>query len=732
MQIFINELRRVYSLKRIIIIGCLIIASCMLYINEQKDNLIYIEYAGIMDNGEYYNVNWEEFSAGTEQYVQKRIQYAQDYNNKIAEIINKAQENLGISIFAKKGSFSYNNQMRVQEDFARIESLEVVPVNDCAIETFISYNYAVFFMLAAMYLVIEAMNFNEKKSLGMLIYAAPYGRIRLGMARAAVIICSALLISVVFIVCNLVVAFGMYGGTEVLTTPIQSMMRFEKYTSCITVVQGIMVYGIYTACGLAVLGLLLWLLLGVFKDVVLAVAGIVFFVAIEGILFYIPSQSILAIFKYANIFSLIMSRGWMSSYINVKVFDNAIPIHIVVISYIVIVLILCLILGIYVSGKRLIGTNNVFSIFADKTKQLWQSFLANIPTGLIDVYSIMTKHKGLWLLAIAVVICVSNSRIGAAQYTTVSVIKCGMYDELEGKTNEEIRLYIEQIREGLDELKSCQSEAVESYKAGTGSIENVMYYNACVADFYNKVSAVNDIEKQLDRLEALYNEKAIEGELVNEEAFSYLLGEAAWDTESFNLICMFLVVVLLGTAFFAYEDEKNVRPIIITTQNGRAGYYYRKIIILGGICLCMCLVEIIIFGNNVIDKYGFNNGNAGIQSLGWLTDYPLKINIYTYIIVAFVYRCLMMISIVLIISGTTIMYGRLISIAIGIILLMPHFLYQLGIEVMKHFSIIKYMQYTSMQGGVSELTLSGVVLLGMLIIGIILAVKGYKNWKLLK
>lgn len=732
MQIFINELRRVYSIKRIMIIVCLVVASCMFYMNEQKDNIVYTEYAKIMESGDYYNVNWEEFSAGTEQYVQERIKYAQNYNNKIAEIIKKAQENLGISIFAKKGSFSYNNQLRVQEDFARVENIELIPVNDCATETFISYNYLVFFMLAAMYVVIEAMNFNDRKSLGMLIYSAPYGRRQLGVARAAVIISSALLISGLFIVCNLVVAFGMYGGVEVLMSPIQSMMRFEKCTSCITVAQGIMVYGMYTACGLSVAGLLLWLLLGVFRDIVLSVAGIVFFIAIEGILFYIPSQSVFVVLKYANIFSLIMSRSWMSSYINVNVINNAIPVQVVVISYIVTVLIVCLIGGIYVSGQKVIATENILSKFADKIRQLWQKVISHIQVGLIDVYSIMTKHKGLLLLAIAVVILMNNSRIGAAQYTTVSVIKCGMYEELEGKSNEEIRLYIEQIKDSLETLVNQQNEAIEGYKAGTGSIENVMYYNACVADFYNKVSAVTDIENQLNRLEALYNEKAIEGKLVNEEAFSYLMGEEAWETESINLMCIYLVVILLGAAFFAYEDEKNVRTIIITTKNGRVCYYIKKLIILGIICLFACLMEIVIFGNNVIDKYGFDNGNACIQSLGWLTDYPLKLNINTYIVAAYVYRGMMMVSVVLIIAGCTVMYGRFISIAIGVILLMPHLLSLLGIEVMEHFSIIKYMQYTSMQGGVAELSLSAGVLLGMLVTGIILAVKGYKNWKLLK
>ena len=67
-------------------------------------------------------------------------------------------------------------------------------------------------MLAAMVTIVAALDLNGKKSLGVILYAAPNGRYRLGVSRVIIICVSAMLISVLFTTAHILVGFGIYGG----------------------------------------------------------------------------------------------------------------------------------------------------------------------------------------------------------------------------------------------------------------------------------------------------------------------------------------------------------------------------------------------------------------------------------------------------------------------------------------------------------------------------------------
>ena len=149
MIIFIREFRRIYSVRRMVIIVSMLIKSCVLYFNEQSGNVLYKQYSEVMERPDYEKIDWTSVWSGVTRLIQEREMYVADYTQNISQIFSQAEKNLVIGIFSLKGSFSYHNQKKVIDDFTGL--LEVTPevINDSAMRTVFSYNYQIFFMLAA-------------------------------------------------------------------------------------------------------------------------------------------------------------------------------------------------------------------------------------------------------------------------------------------------------------------------------------------------------------------------------------------------------------------------------------------------------------------------------------------------------------------------------------------------------------------------------------------------------
>ena len=183
---------------------------------------------------------------------------------------------------------------------------------------------------------------------------------------------------------------------------------------------------------------------------------------------------------------------------------------------------------------------------------------------------------------------------------------------------------------------------------------------------------------------------------------------------------------------FAYDDEKNTRAVIISTPNGRTGYYVKKLVMLSVVSVIMCVAESLIFGINIVGVYGLEHIGAYVQSLSWMTQYPFKINMLTYIILTVCYRIIFFEAIILIIAGFAVMYGRFVGVAIGIAGLMPYLILQLGVQVAEPLSIIKYLQYSGYQSGVVQSVFSGIVAAVFLVCGAVCTRFGTANWRRLK
>ena len=729
MAVFLNELRRVYSLKRVLIMLCLLFVSCVLYFNEQGGNVLYRQYSEVIENQSYNEIDLAAAGSGVSMMIQDREDYVNEYADSVNQVIARAKENMKIGIFAKKGSFSYNNQLRVIRDFSKLQGVQPEFINDSAVRTFFSYEYNVFFMLGAMLVIVASMDLGNKKSLGTIVYATPRGRYVLGIARVAVIMLSALTVSMVFIAVHLAEGFGIYGGADIIDKPLQSIPEFSQFRYCISVGGGIVLNGIYTACGLALTGLFMLLLLWVFRNpVICVIVGAAAF-GIEYIFFNVGFQSAILLFKYMNILALIMSGSWFSNYVNVSFFGNAVPAESIAVVFAAVMLILLGALCVYMSGRRVIGRETWLSKLVDRVEYGYNALISHIFAGAIPIYTFLVGHRGILVIFLVVFLVADNSRTTTAQYSTVTKIKCEMYEEISALDDDGKMAYLQKIIDEYTELSNMLNETGERLASGEATFEEYCVAMMSVAAMSDKAQAAGDIQNQVNSLKALYEGRKIRGTLVNEAAYEHLIGEPAARTEELNIVCIYLCVVIFAASLFAYDDEKNMRAIIISTPKGRTDYYIKKFVLLFCINLIIVFTEGFIFVENIIKVYGLKNADAWVQSLSWLSGYPFKMKIVTYIVMIFVYRLIFCAAITLIVGGAAVMAGRFIGIVSGIAGLMPYLILRLGVRAVEPFSVIRYMQFSGFQSGVPQSVVSIAVLVVLLAVGVVMTFLGIRNWR---
>ena len=102
MIIFIREFRRIYSVRRMVIIVSMLIMSCVLYFNEQSGNVLYKQYSEVMERPDYEKIDWTSVWSGVTRLIQEREMYVADYTQNISQIISQAEKNLEIGIFSQK------------------------------------------------------------------------------------------------------------------------------------------------------------------------------------------------------------------------------------------------------------------------------------------------------------------------------------------------------------------------------------------------------------------------------------------------------------------------------------------------------------------------------------------------------------------------------------------------------------------------------------------------------
>lgn len=222
------------------------------------------------------------------------------------------------SVFGTSESIANIN--KTENDYKRIENVQIRELNSRAVEQFLKNDISIYIVLALMIYIIY--NIYEYRDNGMwqIIYTAVNGRMRIAVKDTAAVGLSALFVSLIMQLCGLVSMLVVYGGWDFLTAPVQCLTGYNNFTYPISVMTYLFIR--YMIISLIVIAIVLVISL-VFSLCRKRISSIVLVGIIAGAEAFayqnISMQGRLRIFKKINIINVMNVSKILRKYDNIMI-----------------------------------------------------------------------------------------------------------------------------------------------------------------------------------------------------------------------------------------------------------------------------------------------------------------------------------------------------------------------------------------------------------------------------
>ena len=271
--------------------------------------------------------------------------------------------------------------------------------------------------------------------------------------------------------------------------------------------------------------------------------------------------------------------------------------------------------------------------------------------------------------------------------------------------------YPQVIKNNIDELKK---------------IENLTY---------NQKKSVSDMESAyavmvstVEHVRKISNEKSINAVIVKPDTYNDILGERNYNNqESINLICI-IAIILMTAGDFSYERKCGMYVLSRTSKKRNITWINKTVKV--------ALTAVVIWGislafnyTNEVSLYTFNNINAPVQSLITFAAFPLKVSIRGYMALCQIIRLIMFIVIGFMVLGISFFMDYKRSVALSVVILLPHVLYILKVPFMYYLSVVipvdfnRY--YIRFAGGIGMFVMPVM----MIISGLVIYIIALRKWR---
>lgn len=614
--------------------------------------------------------------------------YILNYNNRIQNILERADKQMEDTGIFEKNSFAGRNIVKTKEDFSKITDVKPKVGEQSSFEHLFNYNISDFIMIAAVLAVVIIVLDERKKGLWEFTYSMQGGRTRLAVSRIFTMVAVAFITAVLIFTQNIIIAGSMGDGYGDLSIPIQSVWMCDKVILTVSIWQYLLLVLFWKILVLALVGLFfmgLALLLKSYMKVFFigAIALIAEYMAYDGI----DLHSRYSMLKYINIFAWFDSEWCMRNYLNLNIFGHPVSLYT---SMCVAVVILLLISAAFVVMS---GRVRPFAIRAGMLRKLLDNLVVKIKPYshermlATELYKQFVVQKIWIIMVIAIVMGVSFYDSGEVGYDYKGTLYQRYMEMLTGSVTEEKRDYLEnelfvwqekydeqvKILENSSELTNTEREIAESKKEQYGI----------------SIECVNELIAELDRL---YEEKenGANVKIINMVSYRYLIGEQSEEHNMKDAMIILTLAVLVASIALCSENTMNVKGFIKSTRNGRGKFMRCKYAVL-------FIEELIIFIPVILStiltvnaKYKITWLNASIKSLDFAADFPFDVSIATAIILEYVIMFLIIYIVMVLVMHIT---SRMKNITAALVLsmavvVMPAAFYYIGFNGISPFTVL--------------------------------------------
>lgn len=665
-----------------------------------------------------------------------QINHVNTYKDYLKSVEEDKDRLLKVSIFHKKGSFSYNNIIKTAEDFQKLNSVETSVGIEKGV-TAIS-NYWISDLSILLIIIILSINIflqERENEILNLLKANKKGRQPLITTKLITMILSVTIITAFVYFSLIIISNKLYGFGDI-NRSIQSISNFRECNLLISVKEYLVLFIIFKICTSIIISVIVIMIIQLNKNVTKSYIAVVTFIFLSYMFYkFIPFNSALNALKYINIFSFLSVGKLVGEYININFFTKAI--NLFSIYKIMLATVLPTFIGIniliFIKEKDIKGKEFNLNIFLKLKSKISRM---TIPSTLFfnEIYKIIIENKAYVVILIAVFISISNININEERsYDNNTIIYKNYINKLSGVLTQGKERYLEREQQKL-------------YSIGDQKLKNeyLLQKNKITRDEYEKKSLKLEIlNKKVEAFDEVYNQYQYLKYIKDTKNINVHFIDKNVKEELFNLkselnngIYLSILLIIILSNIFS-KEYKSGAIILIQGSKERKKLFLYKFIISYIITVILLILVYMPTYINVIDEFGIEFLKAPIQSMEQYMNISANLTIIQFIILESILKCIGVICITTcIVCLSLLSKNHITTIIISTILLIPSILMRLiGINLNENISISNIFSLNeslSYKSGISFNIIYFISII-ILVVGIIfITQKKFKNEKLLR
>ena len=611
-----------------------------------------------------------------------------------------------VSIFQHTDSLALENIEKTKQAYQALEDNQVVYGDYKAFSSVLEYDEMHY--LIVVFIMVLVWNFfeEEKKGLRGIIYAAPKGRAMLALRRIGILGMAAGMFVALSYLLVFLASFWLYGGAENLHNSIQSIASMRECVLPLSILE----YFVYSV-GFHILAsfslaLFIWMILTAFQSRICSILVAVMIFGTEFFMYQmITAQSPIAVLKYVNLYNFILPDKMLQGYCNFEVLG-------ILVNREKLFLIAVLLLGcisaascVVISCKRktISETGKIqakLEVFGKKVRRMYHKQLSKLSVFGLEAYKIIAAQKGWLILAIWLVVLVSDIENRQLLYVGNGSYMQEVYAVYSGTDDGRLEKYVAQQTEFFEALDAEYEKVAEKYENGEATKEELADMDYKVLAFSAKRSGLDDMTNQLSYIQNLKHEKGIDAWFLDNKGYKVLwTGDGIYDGAGYGeqhksaLLSITVLIFLLGF-LFSYDRLCGMDKLLLATALGREKLFHIKMRLTAVLCLLVCMITYGIRVYEVNQTYTLSCMSAPVQSLYFMEDFPIRISIGTFMGFLFIMHFAALFSISMIVCVISLQVDGYRGILLSLFLLVvPSVMYMSGIKWCEKIAAIQPVMY---------------------------------------
>lgn len=609
----------------------------------------------------------------------------QDYPSYLDGIIQKANRSHNISIFNTQDKFSSQNAQVTAEAFRPLLGTQPVYTNS-SINTAFHFSATDVILVMVLFFMITFLIVHEKENQQfILLKPTKNGRVTLVAAKLGTLFVLSLLATLILYLSNFLI-IGIQCGFPDFSLPIQSIYGFDGCSFQITIWQFLIFYLLSKAALAFLIGLILFFFVLTTKSAAMIYLKTILLFAVSLSLYlFIPDHSVFQILKYINLIYFLRVAPIYQYYFNLNILS--LPVNMFAVFLFVTAIAIVVFAAVNVS--LFVSKDTVSSTVTKMRFQKRERTKISTSVFYHELYKILIMNKGLLVLVfLALFQCYSF--FSSSVYVPSDEYYYQKYmSALEGPVNDQKLETIEKERLRFEELDKTLADANSQYEKN-----EINYHELQQIDTMIRAQSKGRLafERVLQRLEYVtqHNQTAQGDEawMVYETGWEELTGKGIEGYNSDMALAMVLTLVMIAicSSVFSNEYSTGMISVIACYKNGRAKTAKTKIII----CMFITVISfILVYLTQLLAvgrAYGLSSLDASISSIPSLSEFPVHLKIWQYLVLLYVVRLIMVMSLLFFIFALSIVIKNAMNtmITLSVLFIIPLALHLLDIHIVSY------------------------------------------------